>query len=65
MHASSLRRTAAVSVACRLGVCSARSNEVDGWNMVDYSALGLLANAMNAGRAVPMRRGRRTRGRAW
>ncbi len=40
---------------CRVGdkrVFCTHGNEVDGWNVVDYSALGSLENAMNAGRRV-------------
>jgi UDP-2,3-diacylglucosamine pyrophosphatase LpxH len=41
--------------ACRVGparVFCTHGNEVDEWNWVDYSLLGQLANAMEAGRAV-------------
>jgi UDP-2,3-diacylglucosamine pyrophosphatase LpxH len=41
--------------ACRVGsarVFCTHGNEVDEWNLVDYSLLGQLANAINAGRTV-------------
>lgn len=41
--------------ACHVGhkrVFCTHGNEVDAWNSVDYSALGQLGNAMNAGRIV-------------
>ena len=41
---------------CRVGharVFCCHGNEIDRWNWVDYSALGQLANAINAGRSVP------------
>ena len=42
--------------ACRVGgarVFCTHGNEMDAWNWVDYNRLGQLANAINAGRAVP------------
>lgn len=41
--------------ACRVAgarVFCTHGNEIDEWNYVDYSGLGQLANAINAGRAV-------------
>ncbi len=41
--------------ACRVGtarVFCTHGNEVDEWNLVDYTLLGQLANALNAGRAA-------------
>jgi UDP-2,3-diacylglucosamine pyrophosphatase LpxH len=44
---------------CRVGsarVFCTHGNEVDEWNKVDFDQMGLLANAMNAGREVDARR---------
>lgn len=41
--------------ACQVGharVFCSHGNELDPWNWVDYSALGQLANAINAGRTI-------------